>query len=426
MVLHEEGVDMPVDLSSCREQFPAMSCQVNGNPVAYFDGPGGTQVPKSVIDRMVRYLSSQNANIHGEFKSSRETDAVIEEARERVAVFLGASKEEIAFGANMTTLNFALSRAIARDLVPGDEIIVTELDHEANIGPWTALSEKGIRVLQVRVDTESCTLDMADLESKLGPRTKVVAVTYTSNAVGTINDVKRIAAMAHEVGAVCVVDAVSAAPHILIDVRDIDCDYLLCSAYKFFGPHVGVLYGKREKFRSLRAYKVRPQEDFHPEKIETGTLNHEGLAGTTAAIDFIASLGEPFVDEFAPGDVPEERGKIIAAMRAMAEYEDALLARLMDGLSDVPGLKIYGLPAGASRTPIVAFTMEGCSPAEVARELGEKGLFVWHGHFFALTLIERLGLAEKGGVVRIGIAPYNTAEEIDRLLEAIRSLASGR
>ncbi|MGE5593559.1 MAG: cysteine desulfurase-like protein [Betaproteobacteria bacterium] len=429
---------MRVDLSSCRKEFPSLELRVNGHVAAYFDGPGGTQVPTRVIEAVTRYYREANANSHGEFVTSHRTDEIIAAAREAVADMLGAaSADEIAFGPNMTTLNFALSRAIGRALAPGDEIVITDLDHEANRSPWQALEEKGVVVRSVRVNVPECTLDYDDLERATSERTKVVALGYASNAVGTINDVRRASALAHSVGALCVVDAVHYAPHGVIDVRDIGCDFLLCSAYKFFGPHIGILYGRRDAFERLATYKVRPQNPAPPYKIETGTLNHEGMAGVIEALEFIAGLGDAVeriegdddgtkaarCPQSHPGRANERRSRIIAGLRAIELHERPLFCRLMDGLANIRGVTIYGLPAQAERTPTVSFTMEGGRPLDIARFLGQRGIFVWHGDFYATTLIERLGLADSGGVVRIGMAPYNTVEEVERLLEAVEEYA---
>lgn len=414
----------PIDLSSCRRHFPALRRTVAGNPVAFFDGPGGSQVPEAVIEAMGRYLGLSNANTHGAFVTSRETDETIAAARRAMADFLGAEPDEIAFGANMTTLNFALSRALGRALRSGDEILVTELDHQANIDPWLCLAENGLVVKQVRVDPATCTLDMDDLASKLSGRTRVVAVTWASNAVGTITDMARIVAMAREAGALVVVDAVHYAPHAPIDVKALGCDFLLCSAYKFFGPHVGVLYGRREAFARLQTYRVRPQSPEPPHKIETGTLNHEGLAGVVAAVDFLAGLGRPHVARFGArlGGAAGRRAELLAAMHALENYEGALARRLLDGLAAMDRVRVYGPPAGHPRTPTVSFTVRGRHPSEVAAFLAERGIFVWSGDFYATTLVERLGLAGSGGLVRVGMAPYNTAEEVDRLLAALAEL----
>lgn len=424
---------MAADLSLfCRRQFPALELSVNGRKVAFFDGPGGTQVPKRVIDAVVNYYEKTNANCHGEFETSRRTDEIIAKARQVVALMLGAEAgDEIAFGANMTSLNFALSRALGRNLGPGDEIIVTDLDHEANRSPWQELEEKGAVVKSVRVNLPECTLDYDDFERKISPRTKIVALGYASNAVGTINDVKRAAELAHAVGAVCVVDAVHYALHGPIDVRDVGCDFLLCSAYKFFGPHVGILYGRREAFEGLGTYKVHPQDGRPPFKIETGTLNHEGIAGIIEAVGFIADLGVAVggaggaaVGSGAGGGrattAADVRERILAGFAAIEGHERPLLMKLMDGLGSIPGITMYGLPADGHRTPTVAFTVRGARPVEVARFMGERGVFVGSGDFYATTLIERLGLMDGGGVARAGLAPYTTGEEVDRLIEGIR------
>lgn len=419
---------MPTDLSFCRSEFPSLGVSVNGHPAAYFDGPGGTQVPRRVMDAMIDYYSRMNANIHGLFKNSQETDALIDRARQALADLLNApSPRQIAFGQNMTTINFNLSRAIGRTIKPGDEVIVTELDHDANVAPWLALEEQGAVIKWVKVKTDTCTLDFADLEQKLSPRTRVVAMGHASNATGTVNDVKRATELAHSVGALMVVDAVHSTPHRVIDVQEIGCDFLLCSVYKFFGPHgVGVLYGKQEAFAALRTYKVRPQDEVPPTKFETGTLNHEGLAGAIAAVEFIADLGRRVRGgsaPLAPEGTPERRAQLVAGMEAIAEHEQPLVRMLLDGLGQVPGLRIYGPPAGHPRTPTVSFTLEGHRAPEIARTLGEQGLFVWDGDFYAKTVVEMLGLNERyGGLLRIGLAPYNTADEVSRLIKAVAAL----
>jgi len=457
----------PPDLSFCRTEFPALVKKVKEHRVVFLDAPGGTQVPWPVIDRMTHYLAAENANTHGAFKTSRATDRVIAEGRETLADFLGAAPEEIAFGQNMTTLNFALSRAIGRDLGPGDEIVITDLDHEANRGPWQALEEKDVVVRSAAVDPETAALDLDDLRSKITGRTRVVAVTGASNAVGTIPDVKLITGWAHEVGALYVVDAVHLAAHKPINVGELGCDYLLCSAYKFFGPHIGVLYGRQEAFERLRPYKLIPQSDAVPFRLETGTLNHEGIAGATAAVEFIAHLGREAAGvghatdarrgEFAPGledraengrpgqngggnrnrrgqdaarpgGAPSEkelsrRQAVVAGMTAIDAYEGALAERFRERLEDIEGLRIYGPPKGRPRTPTISFRLEGHSPEETARFLAEKGVFVWSGDFYASTLLRRLGLADGGGLVRMGLAPYNTADELDRVAELLAEFA---
>jgi cysteine desulfurase family protein (TIGR01976 family) len=418
------------DLSVLRDQFPALQqTDERGRPFTYFDGPGGTQVPQSVIDAMADYLTQANANVHGAFATSQRSDQVIGEAHQAMADFLNAaSPDEIVFGPNMTSLTFSISRAIGRELQPGDEIVVTRLDHDANIAPWLALEEKGVVVRHADFNPADCTLDLAGLERLISERTKLVAVGYASNAVGTINDVRRIAEMAHAAGAWVYVDAVHYAPHGSVDVQDIDCDFLVCSAYKFFGCHVGSLYGRYELLDRLHAYKVRPADDVPPHKFETGTKNHEGLAGTTAAINYLADLGAEFGAPFAE-QYPEFEGRRLhlkTAMAAIRTYERPLAERLIKGLVDIPGVTVYGIADPARfdrRAPTVAFTLEGYTPRQVAERLGKEGIFVWDGNYYALAVTERLGVEESGGMVRVGIAHYNTAAEVDRLLAVVNDLA---
>lgn len=416
---------MKFDVDYIRNQFPALSMKVNGYPAAFLDGPGGTQLPQRVINTMVDYMINTNANIEGAFKTSIDSDKIIQEARKALADFLGCNWEEVAFGENTTTLIFKLALAIARDLKEGDEIIITQIDHEANRGPWESLEERGIVVKEVKVDTQTCSIDIEDFKSKLSNKTKVVAFNYASNAVGTISDVKSIVKLAHDVGAIAVVDAVHYAPHGPIDVKDINVDFLLCSVYKFFGPHLGVLYGKKEVFEKIRTYKVRPQYDKIPDKIETGTTNHEGIAGAKAAVEFIADIGAKFGKDFEVKNekLSERRKNIISGMRAIEAYERPIAQYLIDELSKIKKVKIYGPPQNHPRTPTVSFIIKGIHSKEVAKKLGEKGLFVWDGDFFATKLVECLGLVEQGGLVRIGLAPYNTIEEIERLVSEIKKMA---
>ncbi|CAN5614686.1 cysteine desulfurase-like protein [soil metagenome] len=400
-----------------RRHFPALQREVNGRTPAFFDAPGGTQVPRVVIDAIAEYLALHNANTGGAFPASIETDAMIWRARERMAAFLNArSPREIVFGANMTTLTFALSRALGAEWGAGDEVVVTTLDHQANIAPWVRVAEeRGMTVRTVPFDPESVTLDFDVLRGSIGPRTRLVAVGYASNAVGTITDVRQIARLAREVGALCFVDAVHFAPHRLLDVQEMGCDWVACSVYKFFGPHVGVLWGRQEHLERFRPFKVPPALDTAPERWETGTLNHEGIAGTAAAVEWIASL--------APHAAAEgERPAIESAMRLIERQEMALFSRLLDGLQEIPGVRIYGPPAGTARTPTVGFTLRGFTPREVAARLSEEGISVWEGDFYASTVVQGLGLAERGGLLRAGLAPYVTTEDVDRLLEALRAL----
>jgi cysteine desulfurase family protein (TIGR01976 family) len=410
------------DLTWIRAQFPALAQEVNGHPAVFFDGPGGTQVPQRVIDAVADYLIHHNANTHGAFATSRRTDETIDAARAAMADFLGCAADEVIFGPNMTTLTFAISRAFGRDIRPGDEIVLTRLDHDANVAPWKALEEQGAIIRMVDIDTEECTLDMADMARAIGPRTKLVAVGYASNAVGTINDVATITQMAHAVGALVYIDAVHYAPHGPIDVQALDCDFLACSPYKFFAPHMGVLYGKREHLAHLRPYKVRPASDDVPDRWETGTKNHEGLAGVTAAIEYLAELGQ----RIKPATT--RRAALVQAMEAIKAYERGLSEQLIAGLLAIPGLTFYGISDPARfdmRTPTVAVRLAGRSPRELADALGRRGIFCWDGNYYAINLTERLGVESDGGMLRIGLVHYNTAEEIELLLEALNELRIG-
>ncbi len=416
---------MPLDLELIRAQFPALQ----GRQV-FFDNPGGTQVPYAVIDRMSDYLIHSNANHGGAFRTSVDSDAILHEAHAAMADFLNAaSPDEIVFGANMTTLTFNLSRAIGRTLRAGDEIVVTRLDHDGDIAPWLALErDPGVRVQWVDIHPQDVTLDMADFEAKITERTKLVAVGYASNAVGTVNDVRAVVQLAHAAGAQVFVDAVQYAPHGPIDVQKLDCDYLACSAYKFFGPHVGVLYGKYALLDALPAYKVRPAPDVPPGKFETGTQNHEGIAGALGAIEYLEWLGETFgaeYDEKHGGTYEGRRLALKKAMSALKAYETELGMRLIEGLQSVPGLKIWGITERRRldrRVPTVSFTLEGWHPRRVAEQLAAQEIFVWDGNYYALAVMERLGLEEKGGMVRVGLAHYNTREEVERLVAALRTL----
>ncbi|HET8656053.1 MAG TPA: cysteine desulfurase-like protein [Longimicrobiaceae bacterium] len=401
-----------------RAQFPALRREVAGRPAAFFDAPAGSQVPQPVIDAVADYLAFRNANTHGHFATSRETDELLECARDRMAALLGASSaSEIAFGANMTTLTLALARALAREWGPGDEVIVTELDHQANVAPWRlAAGDAGATVHSVPFDVETGQLDVECLAGLLGPRTRLVAVGYASNALGTINDVRRVADLARAAGALSFVDAVHYAPHGVIDVREIGCDLLACSAYKFFGPHLGVLWGRPEVLEAHRPYKVPPASDRAPERWETGTLNHEGIAGGAAAVEWIASLARG-------ADGQGWRRRVVEGMRVIGELEDALFRELWAGLKAIPGVRVHGPDLDAPRTPTVALTVGSRTPQEVAERLGAEGIFVWDGDFYASSVIDRLGLRESGGVVRVGLAPYNSRTEVEHLLGALEHLA---
>jgi cysteine desulfurase family protein (TIGR01976 family) len=438
--LPQNGVTPNLDLTWVRSQFPSLSRAINGQPAAFLDGPGGTQVTQSVIDAISHYLTTSNANTHGQYATSRETDEIIAGARLAMADFLGCDSDEIVFGPNMTSLTFMMSRAIGRELGPGDEILLTHLDHSANVSPWQALEERGVKIQFVEIHEEDCTLDMGDLARKLSRRTKVVAVGYASNAVGTINDVKTIVRLAHEAGALAHIDAVHYAPHGPIDVRELDCDFLVCSTYKFFGPHMGVLYGRREHLERLRPYKVRANTNDVPQRWESGTLNHECIAGITACVDYLAELGRRTLpnhtgtDAFARAAQQSGRGAALiasfrrdllkGAYRAIQAHERTLSLRMLSGLAEIPGLRLYGIADSArvdARCPTFAVRIDGHHPAELAKKLGERGIFTWDGNYYAINLTERLGVESDGGFLRIGFVHYNTKEEVDRVLAALRA-----
>lgn len=417
------------DVDALRAEFPALARTQAGRPVAFLDGPGGTQVPQRVIDAVVGYYRDSNANSGGAFTTSELSDAITDEAHAAVADFLGAaSPDEIKFGYNMSTLTLHIGRSIGATLGPGDEIVVTTLDHEANVSTWEAMAaDRGVTVRKVDVRMDDLTLDLEDFESKLSGRTKLVAVGYASNAVGTINPVAELVARAHEVGALTYVDAVAFAPHGPIDVQALDTDFLVCSAYKWFGPHLGALYGKAEAFDRLPAFKVRPAHD----RFETGTASFESIAGTLAATDYLRDIGRSFGDVAgAPGaaDASERRRELVAGMVAIVEYERALVARLLDGLGAVPGLTIHGITDPdrlAERVPTVSVSIESVGPRAAAEALARDGIYAWDGDFYATGLIERLGKAETGGVLRLGLVHYNTADEVDRTIEALERIAAG-
>ena len=419
---------MKFDVEYVRLQFPALLKKVNGFPAVFFDGPGGTQVPRRVIDKMVDYLTNHNSNIHGKFATTMETDKMIANARKTFADYFGCSEEEVAFCHNSTTINYKLALGIARDLETGDEIVITDMDHEANRGPWELLAEQGMVIKSVRFDPQTCTLDMQDYKNKLSSKTKVVAFNYASNAVGTISNAKEIIRLAKEHGAISVVDAVHYALHGVIDVKDMVADFLFCSAYKFFGPHIGVLYGKKEKMDTIRTLRVNAQKPDPPFKFETGTLNHEGIAGAAEAIEFIADIGARHRENFKdiPAHYSERRKNIVYGMLSMEAYEKPLADYFKEELSKTGGLKVYAPPKDHPCTSTISFTLKDIPPAEVARRLGDKGIFVWDGDFYAVQIVKTLGLNESGGLVRIGLAPYNTREEIDRTLREIREVAVGK
>ncbi len=400
------------DLDRVRRQFPALARTHHGQAVAYFDGPGGTQVPSSVVEAITDYLYHHNANTHWVYPTSIETDAALLAARQAYADFFQCGADEVAFGNNMTTLTFHLARALGRAWGPGDEVVVTELDHHANVAPWQALArERGITLRWVPLHLESGELDYAALERTIGPRTRLVAIGAASNALGTISDVARAASLARAAGALTFVDAVHFAAHGRIDVQAIGCDFLACSSYKFYGPHVGILFGRRPAVEALDVPKLEPASNDAPERLETGTLNHEGIVGAAAAVDFIASLGEG----------PTRRARLDDAARRLHAHGQALVERFWDGLGDIPGVTRYGPPPARPRTPTVSFTVRGLDSTRVATRLVDDALFVSNGDFYAATVARLLGLAHEG-LVRVGCACYTTAGEIDRLLAAIARL----
>jgi len=400
-------------VSEIRKQFPALERVHNGYPVAYFDGPGGTQVPRYVVEQMSDYLYHHNANTHWAYPTSAETDAAIEQAREVCAEFLNASPTEIAFGANMTTLTLHLSRAMSLNYGAGDEIVVTELDHHANVDPWRRLTlERGVTIHTVRMNTETGQLNWDDLERFVGPKTKLVAIGAASNALGTINDVERAVELAHNAGALAFVDAVHYAPHALIDVKKLDCDFLAMSAYKFYGPHIGVLFAKRALLERIDFPRLVPAPDYAPENAETGTQNQEGMVGAAAAIDFLSSLGAQ----------SNRRENLRSVFQALHGRNARLFERLWNALTAMPGVRVYGPPPDSARTPTIAFTIDGCTSTDAARRLSEKGLFLSHGDFYAATVITRFGL-EPEGLIRAGCACYTTEEEIDRLIDGVNEIS---
>ncbi len=399
---------------SIREHFPALDRLEAAQPVAYFDGPGGTQVPRAVADSVTDYLFHHNANTHWAYPTSAETDMALEHTRTVFADFLHASRREIVFGANMTSLTYHVSRALGREFKEGDEIVVTELDHHANIAPWMALEfERGVRVRWVSLIPETGQLDWNELESLINARTKLLAIGAAANALGTVNDVQRAARLGHAVGALVFVDGVHYAPHALPDVQAFECDFFACSPYKFYGPHVGVLFGRGELLERLDFPRLEPASNESPERAETGTLNHEGLVGAAAGVEWLASLG--------CGEGRRER--LSCTYTAFHERGTELFQRLWSGLSMVSGVRMYGPPPDAPRTPTAAFTVEGVASSEVTRQLAREGVFTSHGDFYALTVVERLGLAPEG-LVRAGCACYTTATEVTRLVEGVATIAS--
>jgi cysteine desulfurase family protein (TIGR01976 family) len=411
----------PFDIAWVREQFPSLKLQINGHAAAFLDGPAGTQVPRQVMDAVQNYFLTANANTYGAFLTSRRTNEIILSARAAMADFFNCDSNEVVFGQNMTTITFALSRAIARELKPGDEIVVTTLDHDANVAPWRALEEKGVVIRQVNIRESDCTLDLDDLKRKISAKTKLVAAGYASNIVGTINPVAEITRHAHAAGALMFIDAVHYAPHGSIDVKALDCDFLACSPYKFFGPHMGTLYGKKEHLERFKPYKVRPATDTSPECWETGTQVQELIAGIAAAVDYLAELGR-----HCDPAVKNRREALLSAYRATRRYETSLVMKLVEGLLAIPDAQIFGITDSKrfdERCSTLSFRLGDHHPTEIAAFLGDRGIFTWDGNFYALNLSERLGVEQKGGVLRVGLVHYNTADEVDRLLAALREFA---
>jgi cysteine desulfurase family protein (TIGR01976 family) len=397
--------------ANLRAAFPALERRHRGQPVAYFDGPGGTQVPRAVVNAMEDYLYHHNANTHWPYPTSEETDALIAQSRATLADFLGAAPAEIVFGANMTTLTFHLARGLGRGWGPKDTIVITELDHHANVAPWRALErDRGLTVKSVPLLPETGTLDWSHLQELLAEGPRLLAIGAASNALGTINDVTRAAAMARAAGALTFVDAVHYAPHELVDVAAIGCDFLACSAYKFYGPHIGILFGREALLRGVEVPKLAPAPETAPDRLETGTQNHEGIAGAAAAVDFLASFGQG----------QTRRARLAGSFAALHRQGQSLLLRMWEGLAGIDGVTLYGPKPGSPRTPTVAFTLAGRPAADVARHLAGRGVFVSSGDFYATTVVERLGLTD--GLVRAGCACYTTEEEVDRLIEGVKDL----
>jgi cysteine desulfurase family protein (TIGR01976 family) len=404
-------------VDAIRAQFPALRREHRGLPVAYFDGPGGTQVPTLVVDHMRDYLLHHNANTHWAYPTSEETDAAIAGARTALADFLGAAPDEVAFGANMTTLTFHVSRALARDWQPGDEVIVTELDHHANVDPWRAVArDRGLTIRSVPMNTATGELEWDALERAFSPRTRLLAIGAASNILGTINDVTAAARLARDAGALCFVDAVHFAPHELVDVRAIGCDLLACSPYKFYGPHLGTLYVRRDLLERLDVPKVEPAANISPDRLETGTLSHEAIVGAAAAVDFLASLA---------GETGSRRERLTQTMTALHERGMRQVTRLWDALRGIPGVTVYGPPPSRPRTSTLSFVVAGLDSTAVARYCADRGLFVSNGDFYALTVVRRLGHSDDG-LVRLGCAAYTTDDEVERAIAAIAELAGRR
>ena len=420
MPIAEQAASTALDLTWVRSQFPSLAQKVNGQPAVFLDGPGGTQVPQRVIDAIADYLARNNANTGGAYHTSRNTDCMIAEARAAMGDFLNCDADEVVIGPNMTSLTYAMSRALGRELGPGDEIVLTLLDHDANFSPWKALEEKGVTIRTANFNPADCTLDMQDLARKITSHTRLVAVGYASNAVGTINNVAEVARLARQAGALTYIDAVHYAPHGPIDVRKLDCDFLVCSTYKFFGPHMGVLYGKREHLKRLQPYKVRPNTNNIPNCWEWGTLNHECIAGIKACVDYWEELGRR-----AKPAVYSRREAILAAHEAIHPHERAMTEKMIAGLLAIPGLELYGISDPRrfeNRCATIVVRIEGHTPLELATKLGDRGFFTWDGNYYALNVTEQLDVERLGGFLRIGLVHYNTMGEVERMLAALREI----
>jgi len=416
-----------LNIESIRSSFPALHRDFGGETACYFDGPGGTQMSQSVIDEYRAILEQGNSNLGGLFATSIESGEVVDAGRLAFADFFNSRPDEVVFGQNMTTLTFSLSRALAQTWRTGDEIILTRLDHDANISPWLLVArERGVKVRWVDFDPAQCRLDVEDIVPLLNDRTRLLAITNASNAVGTIVDISKACRLAHSVGAVVYVDAVHYAPHRTIDVQDTACDILVSSAYKFYGPHLGVAFVRRDLMEELRAFKVRPAPDHGPGKWETGTQNFEAIAAATAGIDYLASLSRSFGGQIEGEAAPmNRRSQLVHSYSLIRSHERALAERFLEGIEQIPGLRVYGITDHNlldERTPTFAISMAGSAPELLAGRLAKDHMFVWHGHYYAVAVMERLELLQAGGLVRIGFSMYNTAQEIDLLLEALHRL----
>ena len=414
-------IDSTFNVERVRSQFPSLSRMLDGKQAIYFDGPAGSQVPRSVVDRISECMLHHNANRSGRFATSREVDAIMNQCHQVFCDFVGAaSPESIAFGPNMTSLTLQFSRALSQEWKPGDRILVSSLDHDANFTPWVlAAKDVGAEVKVIRIRNSDATLDLASLDELLNERTRLVAVTAASNAVGSLTPIREIAKRVHSVGAELFVDAVHMAPHKSMDVTDWNCDYLVCSAYKFFGPHIGVLYGRKDRMQFLIPYKLRPAPDSLPGRWMTGTQNHACIAGAAAAVDYMASLSP------IPADHQNRRERLIDAMSIISNYETELISKLLEGLLSIPRLKVFGITDPnrmSERAPTVSFQVAGATSIEVAQRLGDQGVFAWHGNYYALPLTESLG-TEPAGMVRLGCMHYNTLEEVERTLDLLRTMS---